>query len=239
MRIANGISRERKAYLFVLVMLCIIGLAIFFLRSESPESDRGPQNESFPAYIADNFDAEEEGSAQKGELNHEGISERAGSENSEEIAERSGETASHAANSVAASDSARGDQDEAIKPSRGQAGGAGTEEESKPVEEPKLKVSSEEISAWIEAFRPFVRRCYEETLVDFPDAAGTISLAFTMESQDGKGRVFMSEIGENTTLFDDALHDCLLYQISEIDFDLSTPDGHQVYIRRSFIFEPE
>lgn len=238
MRKNNVLPGERKHFLLAIAVLCIVGMALFFLRSRPPESDEQPQNEEFSAYAADDF-GDEGLSEQQQKLNQDAKKEgdRDLIADGEEVVAQSGESAPLASRTVVAANLAR--KEEADKPSQKQGGDQEMEEESEPEEEVELKVSREEISAGIEAFRPFVRKCYEKTLKDFPDASGTINLAFTMESQDGKGQVFMSEIGENTTLFDDALHDCLLYQISEVDFDLSTPDGHQVYVRYPFTFASE
>ena len=96
-------------------------------------------------------------------------------------------------------------------------------------------LAREQVRAGIEAFRPVVRRCYEETLVEFPEAAGRIELEFTIEAADEQGRVSMSEIGEGTDLFEDQLHDCILYHVSEVVFD-APGGGGVVKVRYPFQF---
>ncbi len=108
-------------------------------------------------------------------------------------------------------------------------------EEDASSDEAMAQLSREQVQEGIAAFRPFVRRCYEESLEDFPEASGRIDLEFTIEASEGRGRVSMSEIGEGTTLYEERLQDCLLYQISEVDFD-APGGGGTIQVRYPFSF---
>jgi hypothetical protein len=91
-------------------------------------------------------------------------------------------------------------------------------------EQPTGSLDRETVRDGIKAVTPLVKVCYEETLEDFPDAAGTITVGFRIIGEQGEGRVEMSELdSENTTLFDEKLHDCMLRSIGEATFD--APEG--------------
>ena len=82
----------------------------------------------------------------------------------------------------------------------------------------------EDVKAGIEAVRPLVKTCYEEALVDFPDAEGRVTVSFRIVGENGAGRVEMSELDpDETDLFDERLHDCMLKSIGEASFDI--PEG--------------
>ncbi|MFU8802492.1 MAG: AgmX/PglI C-terminal domain-containing protein [Bradymonadaceae bacterium] len=90
--------------------------------------------------------------------------------------------------------------------------------------EPQSQLAREQVMEGIEAFRPLVRECYEASLTDFPDASGRVVLGFEISAADGEGRVHLSELlDENTTLFDESLHDCMLESIADITFPV--PEG--------------
>lgn len=103
-------------------------------------------------------------------------------------------------------------------------------------ERPTGELAREDVQAGIEAVRPLVKECYDETLSEFPDAEGKVTIGFRIHGEDGKGRVEMSELeDDSTTLFDQTLHDCMQKGIAEAQF--ATPSGGGVVnVRYPFIF---
>jgi|GEM_PF-4062782 len=71
-----------------------------------------------------------------------------------------------------------------------------------------------------EQFKPVAKSCYEKVIAQFPDAEidGRVVLAFDVISAGGEGRVELAELGEESTLFDDELHDCMLSQLGDVVF---------------------
>ena len=113
---------------------------------------------------------------------------------------------------------------EAVK-ERGLPGEMQADEAGSEREEALADLTREQVREGIEAFRPVVRKCYEETRETFPEAEGRVVLEFSIEASGDDGRVFMSQTGDDTTLFETDLHDCLLYNISEVEFDAPGGDG--------------
>lgn len=74
-----------------------------------------------------------------------------------------------------------------------------------------------------EQFRPVAKRCYEQVIEQYPDAKvdGRVVVAFDIIAEGGEGRVELAELGENSTLFDDGLHDCMLSSLGDVVFPAS------------------
>ncbi|MBA2664793.1 MAG: AgmX/PglI C-terminal domain-containing protein [Bradymonadaceae bacterium] len=116
--------------------------------------------------------------------------------------------------------------------------GTASEEEAHSDEEPSGVLSREAILEGIEALKPLAKQCYEQTLKDFPEADGRIVLAFTISAESGAGRVQMSELGDATTLHDAALHDCLLVNVGDLEFE-APQGGGVINVRYPFDFAPQ
>ncbi|MEZ4461401.1 MAG: AgmX/PglI C-terminal domain-containing protein [bacterium] len=103
-------------------------------------------------------------------------------------------------------------------------------------EEPTGSLDREVIRDGIQSMRPIVEKCYNETLKDFPDAEGRVTLAFTISAEDDEGRVELSELDtEKTTLIDTMLHDCMLEAVGELRFP--APEGNgKVNVKYPFNF---
>lgn len=125
---------------------------------------------------------------------------------------------------------------EAMTP-EGADGTGGEKSAAQKIEEAKVgSLSKESIQNSVEALRPFVKDCYENTLKDFPDAEGKVVIGFTIIAAEDGGRVELSELdAEETTLFDTQLHDCMLEEVGNIDFDTPGGDG-KVKVRYPFNF---
>lgn len=113
------------------------------------------------------------------------------------------------------------------------------EKVGKQDELPAGQLDKDDVQAGIQAVRPLVKACYEDMLKEFPDAAGKVTVAFRIIGEDNKGRVEMSELAEdNTTLFDQQLHDCMQKSIAEAEFE--TPSGGGVVnVRYPFVFQTD
>ncbi len=95
----------------------------------------------------------------------------------------------------------------------------GFEEEAPTAPGPRGHVAKEHVREAISEVKPLLKACYEETLKDFPDARGRVTLSFRVIAEDDEGRVELSEVDEeNTSLFDNRLHDCLSETIAEAKF---------------------
>ncbi len=116
-------------------------------------------------------------------------------------------------------------------------GADGTKSAAERIAEAKVgSLSKESIQNSVEALKPFVKDCYENTLKDFPDAEGKVVIGFTIIAAEDGGRVELSELdAEETTLFDTRLHDCMLEEVGNIDFDTPGGDG-KVKVRYPFDF---
>lgn len=101
---------------------------------------------------------------------------------------------------------------------------------------PVGQLEKDDIRKGIEAVRPLVKVCYEDTLKEFPDAAGKVTIGFRIIGEDDKGRVEMTELADDgTTLFDEKLHDCLQKRVAEAEFE--TPSGGGVVnVNYPFVF---
>lgn len=96
------------------------------------------------------------------------------------------------------------------------------------------------IKKGIESIRPLVKVCYEESLEDFPDAAGRVTVGFRVIGEEGEGRVELAELDqEKTTLFDERLHDCMMQQIGDATFDTPPEGGGVVNVTYPFSFATE
>lgn len=88
-----------------------------------------------------------------------------------------------------------------------------------------------------EQYRPVAKRCYEETRARFPDTQvdGRVVLSFDIIAENNEGRVELAEPGEDSTLFADGLHDCMLGGLGDVVFPV--PDGEQkVRVKYPFNF---
>lgn len=104
---------------------------------------------------------------------------------------------------------------------------------------PSGTLDRETIRRGVDAVTPLVKVCYEDTLKDFPDAAGKITVGFRIIGEEGEGRVEMSELDpEQTTLFDERLHDCMLKTIGDARFE-APEGGGVVNVRYPFVFETD
>lgn len=93
-------------------------------------------------------------------------------------------------------------------------------------DQPRGVVDREDVLAGIKEVKPLVKECYEKALVDFPDAAGRVTVGFRIIAEDGEGRVELSELDEEKTdLFDVKLHDCMLQSIGEARFEAPQSGG--------------
>lgn len=102
----------------------------------------------------------------------------------------------------------------------------------------KPSIPRDVIENAIEAIKPAAQQCYDSLLQDFPDANGTVQVRFIFKTEDGMARVQMSEIMENSTLFDSSLHDCL----SEVVGSLTLPRAEndmQVMVAHPFHFRAD
>ncbi len=107
--------------------------------------------------------------------------------------------------------------------------------------EARGQLDRDDIMAGVKEITPFVKACYEEVLVDFPDAAGTVVMEFDIIAENGAGRVEMSKLNqEKTTLYDTRLHNCMLESIGDVNFDIPSGGG-KVSVKYPFKFtnEPE
>ena len=86
-------------------------------------------------------------------------------------------------------------------------------------------LSREALQESIETLRPIARQCYLDALKDFPDVDGRVMLEFEIISEGGEGRVAMTEIGEDSTLYESSIHTCLQHHISEVVFDSPGEDA--------------
>lgn len=112
----------------------------------------------------------------------------------------------------------------------------GGDETAGPAEPAPGTLDKDSIRKGIRAVTPMVKVCYEETLEEFPDAAGKVTIGFRIIGEDGKGRVEMSELDqEGTTLFDEKLHDCLQNRVAEAEFE-APEGGGVVNVRYPFVF---
>jgi hypothetical protein len=112
-----------------------------------------------------------------------------------------------------------------------------SEDAGTPVDdEPKGTLDREVIRDGIKTMRPVVESCYLETLADFPDAEGRVTLAFTIAAENNEGRVELAELdGETSTLIDAMLHDCMINALGDLKFP--APDGNgKVNVRYPFNF---
>ncbi|WP_230467613.1 AgmX/PglI C-terminal domain-containing protein [Lujinxingia vulgaris] len=94
--------------------------------------------------------------------------------------------------------------------------------------EPERKagtLSREALQESIETLRPIARQCYLDALKDFPDVDGRVMLEFEVISENGEGRVSMTEIGDDSTLYESSLHTCLQHHLSEVVFDSPGEDA--------------
>lgn len=97
----------------------------------------------------------------------------------------------------------------------------------KPTHEgPTGTLPREVIREGILSMRPIVEQCYRDTLRDFPDAEGKVTISFTISAEEDEGRVQLAELDpETTTLIDSMLHDCMLESIGELRFPAPDGDG--------------
>lgn len=86
-------------------------------------------------------------------------------------------------------------------------------------------LSREALQESIETLRPIARQCYLDALKDFPDVDGRVMLEFEIISEGGEGRVAMTEIGEDSTLYESSIHTCLQHHISDVVFDSPGEDA--------------
>lgn len=104
---------------------------------------------------------------------------------------------------------------------------------------PTGSLDKEDVRNGIHAVTPMVKVCYEETLKEFPDAAGKVTIGFRIIGEDGKGRVEMTELEpDGTTLFDEKLHDCLQARVAEAEFEVPSGGG-VVNVRYPFVFDTD
>ena len=105
-------------------------------------------------------------------------------------------------------------------------------------EGPTGALDREVIRDGIKAMRPVVEACYHETLADFPDAEGKVTLAFTIAAENDEGRVELAQLDdEKSTLIDAMLHDCMLKALGDLKFP--APEGNgKVNVRYPFNFAP-
>jgi hypothetical protein len=102
-------------------------------------------------------------------------------------------------------------------------------------EPPKAFLDKDEIKTVIQSMVPAVKKCYEATLVDFPDAEGQVNLSFTIVGADNKGRVDVEEIAEESTLQETKLNECLIENLRNLEFPVPEGDG-EVKVRYPFRF---
>lgn len=96
----------------------------------------------------------------------------------------------------------------------------------------------DEIQAVMFEIRPLVKKCYEKTLADFPNASGKVVIAFEIkgDEDDVEGRVELAELeSEKSDLRDEKLHDCLMLVISDITTD-SPGSGEVLRVNYPFSF---
>ena len=100
----------------------------------------------------------------------------------------------------------------------------------------KGTLDKEAIRSVIKEMTPAVRECYQDTLKDFPEADGKITLGFTIVgAEDGKGHVDLEKISEDSTLHETQLHDCLLENLRNREFPVPEGGG-EVTVRYPFEF---
>lgn len=117
---------------------------------------------------------------------------------------------------------------------------AGAAEGDESDEPPSGTLDKETIKQGIESIRPLVKACYEESLEEFPDAAGRVTVGFRVIGEEGEGRVELAELDEEkTTLFDERLHDCMMQQIGDATFDAPPEEGGVVNVTYPFSFATE
>lgn len=88
------------------------------------------------------------------------------------------------------------------------------------------KFHEELIDRGMEEFRPLARECYRQTVREFPEASGQINLQLVIEAEHDYGRVSMSDIGEDTTLYETSLHECLTDRIIDVEFEPPADGGN-------------
>lgn len=106
-------------------------------------------------------------------------------------------------------------------------------------EEPTGSIPKEEIQLAVEKVKPFLKSCYENSLVDFPEASGRIVVEFELESEGGTTRPSQAQVLESeSTLLDDRLNACLSKTIGDIEIPSEVEGGGKVVVRYPFTFEP-
>lgn len=201
----------------ILVVVGSGGLILWFGSSDAPEYEQDV--EAFQVYRAGEGEDAQERESRSGDS-----APASGDENADAVGE--GKAAGGNDEPVANRrvDGSPPQPAESLK-ERELSGEAKTEEAGSDDKGESADLTREQVQEGIEAFRPVARRCYEKTRETFPEAEGRIVLEFSIESSGDDGRVFMSEAGDDTTLFETDLHDCLLYNISEVKFDAPGNEG--------------
>jgi len=106
-------------------------------------------------------------------------------------------------------------------------------------EEPTGTLPRKEIQTAIEKIKPFLKSCFQHSLVDFPEASGRIVVEFELESADGTTRPTQAQVLESeSTLLDDRLNACLSKTIGDIEIASEVKGGGKVVVRYPFTFEP-
>lgn len=102
---------------------------------------------------------------------------------------------------------------------------------------PMVSLPKEVIREAIDEIKPFIKECYEKTLVDFPEASGRIVLEFDLEAQDGVIRPSQAQIQESgTTLTDDQMTECVVKAIGDLEIKAPIDSKGPVKVRYPFVF---
>ena len=140
------------------------------------------------------------------------------------------------------SDGAADVREDTIAGPDAKAGTPASEPKNQPALDARLPaptLDKDDIQRGIKTITPYVKACYEQTLTDFPDAAGRVVIAFDIVGEGDEGRVELSELAEDkTTLFDTGLHDCILESIGDVKFEKPNGQG-KVHVRYPFQFDNE
>jgi hypothetical protein len=82
--------------------------------------------------------------------------------------------------------------------------------------EPGRAQTRQEIKEAIQEMKPQVKVCYERLLETFPDANGEIKLQFTIVGDGDASHIDLEKIGEESSLYDKNLHQCLLDELRSV-----------------------
>jgi hypothetical protein len=100
----------------------------------------------------------------------------------------------------------------------------------------KPSIDRQAIQDSLREYAPIAKQCYEDLLGEFPQAEGSVVVAFDVTAEDGQGRVELAEVSDRTDLFDVQLHDCMLKQLGEVTFP-APRDDETLRVTYPFNFE--